>query len=128
MMKHWTVFEGRPNGAARDVPRVTLGPNSTILVNEAAWARMGRPEAVELMYDAPNRLIGMRRTDPKRANAFPLKQKPKTRYRSIAAGAFLRHFGIKVEQTVSLGPLEFETSGLASCGMSQAINVGRGSR
>ncbi|MBP9663172.1 MAG: hypothetical protein KBD94_01020 [Pyrinomonadaceae bacterium] len=128
MMKHWTVFEGRPNGAARGLPRVTLAPNSTILLNEPLWIRMGRPEAVELMFDAPNRLIGMRRTDPKRTNAFPLKKKARSSYHTISAGAFLQHFGIRVERTTLLAPVEVETGGLASCGMSQAINVGRGSR
>jgi len=57
----WTRFPGRQfSRNIADGIRVTMGPDGVIYMNAAAWDAMGRPEAVEMMYDKPRRVIGLK--------------------------------------------------------------------
>lgn len=51
MLKHWTIFEGSPNGLRREKLRVTLGANRTLNMNAATYEALGNPIAVELRFD-----------------------------------------------------------------------------
>lgn len=75
MLKHWTIFEGTPNGIKREKLRVTMGSNRTINLNRAAYEALGESIAVELRFDEGLHRIGIKPTTPEFANAFPLKPK-----------------------------------------------------
>jgi len=67
-------------------------------INRVAYEMLGGPEAVELLYNVPNRVIGVRQVSPKEPYAFPLrgqgrKDKEPSNY-LVAVQAFTKHYGI----------------------------------
>lgn len=133
MIKHWTIFEGGPNRAGRDALRVTLSPKKTFLLNRKAYEALGSPAAVELRFDEGTRTIGLKPTDTRRPNAFPVKQKAKDKagkynYRLIYASPFCKHFDIRPEATVLFNKVDLTDDGIMLLELSRAVKVGRGSR
>jgi hypothetical protein len=67
-------------------------------INRVAYGMLGGPEAVELMYNKQNRVIGVRQVSPKEPYAFPLRgqgrreQEPSNYL--VAVQAFTKHYGI----------------------------------
>src|SRR4051812_41671958 len=51
MYKKWTEFVGRPNRAAKTVPRVTLNCRGVLLLNGLVFEALGAPAAVKLFYN-----------------------------------------------------------------------------
>ena len=71
-------------------------------LNDAAFAGLGSPEAVELMYSSSDRLIGIRPVDPAEPHAYVPRTAAKNKGRGphiISGAAFFSHFDVKVEQT-----------------------------
>ena len=100
MMRHWIRFEGRPYGLDRDKPRVSLNRNKAFLLNLHAFRVLGKPAAVEFLFDPNNQTIGIVATDPKKPHAFPVNVK-RDELRVVYAAAFCAHFGIAIEHTVA---------------------------
>jgi hypothetical protein len=128
MIKHWTIFEGRPFAGDRDQPRVTLDRRSTILLNAAACEHLKGPTAVQLMFDENLKRIGIRPADPREPNAFRLKRKKGATHRTIAAGAFCQHFGISVNKTVRFNDPAIDRDGIMTLELADTTYVTRGSR
>ena len=108
--------------------RVTLGYGRTFYLNDAAFKALGEPEAIELMYDPPTAVIGMRATDPKRRNAFPVKPHASGRYKRISAAPFCAQFRIRVNGTVLFDAAEIGPGGVLELPITSAVRVERGSR
>lgn len=71
-MPNFEVFRkrsGRPGGAN---PLVTLQRGGTFSLNQKAFESLGKPEAVHLLYDPTERIIGFRKVDRGDFNAFPM--------------------------------------------------------
>lgn len=128
MIKHWTRFEGRPNGADRDQVRVTLSPKKVILLNRVIFEAMGEPAAVELLFDETRKVIGLQPIERTRRNAFPVKQNKSGRHRTVQASAFCTHFGITVDRTVQFQHVDLDSEGVLELDMAKTVTVGRGSR
>lgn len=128
MIKHWTIFEGRPFAADPAEPRVTLDPKNVILLNRAACEQLKAPVAVELMYDENLKRIGIRATDARAQNAFRLKKKKNASFRTINAGAFCQHVGISVDKTVRFNQVAIDREGILTLDLTNTTYVSRGSR
>jgi hypothetical protein len=129
MIKHWTKFPGRPHGRfRRDGVRVTMDPRGVIYMNEKAWDVLGRPEAVEMMFDKTRRTIGLAPSDPDVPEAFPVKPKKGTRGRIVSASAFCTHFLIKVMRTALFNEVEVDADGVMSLSLDTISAVSRGAR
>ncbi len=125
MNEKWIVFEGRPfPPKALPVPRVTIGSTGVIFLNRHAVAALGSPAAVELRYDAPRRLIGIKPADPSRENAFHLRRHAGT-YLRIAAAAFCRHFRVKIERTQVFESVEINPDGMMILDLNRTMTVTR---
>jgi hypothetical protein len=100
-MADWEIFK-RNRAPAVKGPAVTLMHRGQLSLNDAAFAELGSPKAVELMFSRANRLIGIRPVDPNEPHAYiprtPAKQKGRGPY-IISGAAFLTHFGIAVPET-----------------------------
>jgi hypothetical protein len=107
--------------------RVTLGYGAFHL-NNAAYDALGRPDAVELMFDPPTAVIGMRAVDPARRNAFPVKPHTSGRYKRVSAGPFCAQFRIKVKGTVLFDRAEIGPGGILELPINSVVRVERGSR
>ena len=127
MIKHWTKFPGRPHSyRIRDGVRVTMGPGGVIYMNEKGWDLLGRPEAVETMFDKTRRMIGLQAADPAVPEAFPVKSKKGTRGRIISASAFCTHFLIKTMRTALFNDVEVDADRVMSLSLDTISAVTRG--
>ena len=92
MNKQWETFEGRQyRTTARKEPRVTLGAKGTFYLNGIAYAAMGEPAAVEMLFDGNRRVIGLKPTDPTKRNAFAIKHHGKGRELQTHLGRCILH-------------------------------------
>lgn len=128
MIKYWTTFQGSPHGYSKEKIRITLSKKHTLLLNKKAHAALGSAAAVELLFDANRRLIGLKATDPTKKNAFPVKVKKNSNYHVISASSFCMHFGISVESTVVFNEPEMGKDGILVLKLADAFNVTRGVR
>ena len=128
MINHWTVFEGMQNGRRSQRVRVTLNKQRTMVLNKVAYEGIGAPKAVELMFDANQKLIGLRRCDPGKKNAFFIRPSEQGRHVSIALGSFLTHFEIKPTRTMLFEDPKLDADGLLTLDLTKTTAVGRGSR
>jgi hypothetical protein len=82
-------------------PQVTIQRRGTLALNEAAHLALGSPDAVELLYDLEQRIVGLRTVDPGAAHAHkvrPLSSTASARF-AISALAFTRFYDIDTTQS-----------------------------
>ena len=127
MIKHFTEFEGRPNGAARGEIRVTINNKKCFVLNPKAVETLGHPSAVKLFFDEARKIVGLKPADPTHKNSFPLKGFKTARHKVITAGAFCTHFGINVDRTVLFENIGMEDD-MLTLDLTKTVNVSRGSR
>lgn len=125
MMEVWEVFRGRPNGV-RGVARVTLQRDGTLLLNALAYEQIGRPEAVELMFEVRTRRVGLKAIDAGEDHAFPVKQKKRMNQWEIRSSPFFVHHKIKTDRTVLFGKTEM-VDGVMALELGSVVAVRRGS-
>lgn len=77
-------------------PAVTVQRRGNISINRAAFVAMGEPEAVELLYDATEQIIGLRGVPRTTDHAYPMRaQGGKDDGPYLVAGmAFTKYYGI----------------------------------
>ncbi|MEV7970047.1 hypothetical protein AB0O34_29290 [Sphaerisporangium sp. NPDC088356] len=77
-------------------PFVTIQKRGTMSMNAAAFAELGEPEAVELLYDPAERIIGFRPVEKESEHAYPLRpQAGKSVGPYIVSGtAFTKYYNI----------------------------------
>jgi hypothetical protein len=127
---HFAVFEGEQfRMKRRSEPRITLfGARSTFYLNGLAWETMGRPAAVEFMFDANVRKIAIRPTDPRKKNAFKVLVHGKGTFRRISGAAFCQHIRLKVAGTILFLEPEFDSDGMLTLDLNKTTTVSRGAR
>ena len=80
-------------------PMVTIQKRATMSLNRSAYEALGQPQAVELLFDPDEQIIGFRGVDPSVRHAYPIRKQP-TSYSYLVAGkAFAEHFRIPVGET-----------------------------
>ena len=99
MITHWEEFKLGPTVPADERLHVTLDRKGMILLNGNIHDRLGNPEAVVLLFDKVNSIIGINPASPNVPNAFKLKFRSRGRHRMIFAIPFCRHYGISVDHT-----------------------------
>ena len=125
----WETFEGRQYRVeARTEARVTLGAKGTFYLNGVVYEALERPAAVEMLYDGNRRIIGLKPTDPRRHNAFIVKQHTKGNYKRISAAAFCAHFRLKFPRTLLFEKVDIDNDGVLLLDLNTALEVGRGAR
>lgn len=99
------IYEHGPVHDAGKRAHVTVRPNGQIFLNRVVLEKLGPPDAVALMYDARNRIIGLKATEATQKHAFRLRRSyNRSLGRQIAAVPFLRHH--KILPTESIGFLD----------------------
>jgi len=84
-------------------PQVTIQAGGSLSLNLSSFHALGRPAAVELLYDREQRVIGFRPVPSETDHAYPIRgagQKEHPTSFIIAGRAFLAHFDLAVEQSV----------------------------
>lgn len=129
MKIRWTAFEGRQFQAkGSGLPRVSLDRRGVFYLNQAAWEALGSPGAVELQVDDSGRIFGLKPTDPRRANAFKVRQRADGRHRRISGAAFFQHLRLKLDRTMLFQNIDIDDEGVLVLDMNTSVNVARGAR
>jgi hypothetical protein len=100
----------------------------TILMNKVMFEAFGSPKAVEMYFDKPRNVIGLRSADKNLPTAFPVKPKGNGTHRIISAGAFCADFGIKVESTILFQRPFIDRDGTLELDLTKTTTIGRGAR
>ena len=78
-------------------PTVTIQKRGTISLTASAFVLLGKPEAVELLYDSDEQIVGIRPVDRNVEHAYPLRgmgsKKDDTTY-MLSGMAFTKYYGI----------------------------------
>jgi hypothetical protein len=96
------VFK-RTRSPAIKPPAVTVLHRGQLSLNEAAFAQLGSPKAVELLYSHADRLIGIRAVDPAEPHAYIPRTAAKNKDHGpyiVSGAAFFSHYGIAMDNTV----------------------------
>jgi hypothetical protein len=90
-MPNWSEFTrtATPIGAK---PYVTIQRKGTLSLNRAAFEALGKPEAVKLLYDRNERMIGFRPADTEEVGAYPVRPQASSNWlvAGTAFSSFLR--------------------------------------
>jgi hypothetical protein len=82
-------------------PTVTIRRRGMLSLNASAFAALGSPDSVELLYDADLRMMGMRAVDPRSETAYrvrPPSSGPGPYL--VSATTFLRFHGLETGGSV----------------------------
>jgi hypothetical protein len=95
-MPVFEVFTGRAHPAGEEEV-ITIYRRGLVSVNRAAHKALGEPEAVELLYDRDERVMGMRGVSPDVQHAYPVRRQRATSSLLVSGRAFTRGYGIPTE-------------------------------
>jgi hypothetical protein len=79
-------------------PVVTIRRGGGIVLNRAAFESLGSPEAVELMFDVQDRVMGIRAGSSDSKDAFPVRLARNQRSFAISGRTFIQYYDILSDQ------------------------------
>ena len=128
MKPKWEKFNGRPfrNRASNEV-RVTLATQGLIYLNGKAYDALKQPAAVEILFDGNRRIIGLKATDRRNSNAFPVVNHVGNYWR-ISAASFCQHYRIKPRGTMLFQNVDLDNEGVMMLDLMNTVTVTRGAR
>jgi len=91
----WELFTGRATKPEAQ-PLVTIQTRGNMSINQPAWRALGSPEAVELLWNRAQRLVGMRAADPAVPHAYKLRASDHASTHILSFIAFATPYGIEV--------------------------------
>src|SRR2546421_10236546 len=90
MATHWKIYRGGPTPSHRNFFRVSINNAGTISLNRFALQQLGNPEAVMLMFDDQQSIIGLTASNLRNTEAFPIKANKEQTHWVIRASPFCR--------------------------------------
>lgn len=107
-------------------PFVSLQKRGPLSLNRAAFALLGEPSAVELLYDKAAQVIGLRAVSPKEPYAYPVRPQGRAgRDPSnwlIAGDKFANHYGIDTSVTRRF-PAEMRSDDILAIDLRRGVEV-----
>ena len=100
MSRNWDEFGDGPAGTSRDEPYVSMNYRGEIVINRQIYETMQQPEAVILLFDHADDIIGVKPASPLMPNAFRVTEKGDCGHRRIRALPFARKHEIQLDGTV----------------------------
>lgn len=80
-------------------PYVTIQSRGVMSFNKSAWVLLGEPKAVELLYDADEKMIGVRAVDPAVEHAYPIRSAANETTFMVSGTAFVKYYGIDTSES-----------------------------
>jgi hypothetical protein len=82
-------------------PYVTIQKRGVMSFNAAAHALLGQPEAIELLFDRDEQLVGVRKVAPTVEHAYPIRRAAANDTTYMVSGtAFTKYYGIDTSESV----------------------------
>lgn len=97
-MPNFEVFTRRSRPVVKQ-PSVAIQRRGNFSINRAAYELLGEPEAVELLFDRTERIMGMRPIDPSTPHAYPVRKQPNSASYLVAGNAFTQFYNIPIGTT-----------------------------
>ncbi len=107
MEKQWEEFTQKSTGKA-DVIRVSLNARGNFALNQKTVDLLGSPEAIVLMYDKANQLVGLKASSPDVSHAYELKRQGTSQSYFLRAKSFCNFYGIDIGDTVVFNDVQME--------------------
>jgi hypothetical protein len=92
----WELFTGRHTRYEQEA-MVSIQTRGNMSLNAAAWKALGRPEAVELLWNESQRLVGIRAADPQAEHAYALRSVERATTHILSFIAFAQTYGIPID-------------------------------
>jgi hypothetical protein len=100
MISRWEIFEPGETKPFADRVHITLNRKHVFCMNANVQEMLGRPEAVVLMFDRKENIIGLSAAPITVKGTFRLLPMGRGHsHRIIRASSFCRHFGICLDNT-----------------------------
>lgn len=112
MALHWEVFRGGPTRPENQALSVTINYKNVLTFNKFTAKALGNPEAVLLMFEKRESLIGIVPSNMREKDAFPLKPKSGAMNYIVHAAPFCRHHNIMIERTERFDHPEIDDEGI----------------
>lgn len=80
-------------------PSVTIQKRGTISMNKAAHVALGAPDAVELLFDPTDRIVGFRGIDKSAGHAYLLRSTPGDSSYILSGIAFIHYYKIDISES-----------------------------
>ena len=122
MATHWQTYRGGPTKPWHKVVCISIDRNCAITLNRQAQAMLNYAEAVKLLFDEKDSIIGLLPSSPRDPEAFSLQTKNLTN-RVIYATPFCRHFRISVDRTERFVDPELDNEGILRLDLKRTRNV-----
>lgn len=91
---------------------VTMNGAGTIVMNRAAYERMGEPAAFLLLYDAANNTIGLKPSAASMRNAYPVMRSGRHGGRKVSAYRLLTECSLHIKDTLEFPDAEIDAYGI----------------
>ncbi len=94
-MPEFVEFSREDSRSRRDDPQFTLQARGLLSFNQAAFLALGEPEAVSLLYDANEGIIGLRKVEKANPNGYQVRKQQKSQSYIVGAQGFTAYHGIQ---------------------------------
>ena len=101
MSRKWKEFGIGPNGSTQNRIHVSLSKEGNLRLNKMAFAELGNPEALKLMFEERTSTIGLTPTSPAMPNAYTTHYKEKDAGTRFSCRTFLKTNGVKLDTSVT---------------------------
>ena len=91
---------------------VTMNRKGMIVLNRAAYERLGSPTAFHLLYDSANNTIGLKPTTTAMRNAYPAHQSGRHGGRKVSAYRLVTECSLHINETLEFPDAEIDTDGI----------------
>lgn len=112
MISRWEIYEEGETKPFSDRVHVSINRKGVMFVNGNAYQKLGKPEAVVLLFDRKEKIIGLNPAPTSVKGAFRLKDHSKGRHRIINAAPFCRKFGIRIDATSAFVQPRLDSDGI----------------
>lgn len=107
-MRKWTTFKPSQSRYRRSGVRVMLNKRKELIFSEEAFDRLGKPEAVKLMFDVGYCLIGVKAEDPTDPDSVKMQHVSGKRVKKVGAGGFCSIFNIHPVESCTFTDITIE--------------------
>jgi hypothetical protein len=113
MRKNWKkILRERDSGGPWKRMNISLSPQGVLALNSLAFDKLGKPEAVYLLFDEMNNCIGLQPTQPQSTGAFRVS--PKHALHHVYILRLLELYKIRLPATVRFYDVEIDEDGILS--------------
>ena len=91
---------------------VTLNSKGSLVMNRAAFEKIGSPEAFQILFDPANYTIGLKPTYPRIRNAYPVMRSGKHGGKRLNVYRLLTEYGLHIKETLEFPDAEIDENGI----------------